>query len=255
MATPGNEFADGAEHEVVKETTTSVFLGEEPKPPVAHPEVIEEPKNEQPVLKDEPKEGKEVLEEDDTPPELVILYPENGARFAEKRLAFEGEVEPGARVFAGDYEADVTDSGHWRIILILSPGGNLASFTAIDSAGRESEAHVKVYLDTEKDGPKDHEFTAYQKYGSCAEELPYDIWYGTGEPGTKVWIGSEYGSNSTVIGEQGNWDLKVKFPEAPCNDEIQVVLETDDGYRKVFEFIRICEEKPEGGGGHEEEPK
>ncbi len=250
MATPGDEVAEGAEETTIKETTTSVVHEEEEKPPVVVDEKEESKEEEEPNKEQE----KEEPEKDTTPPELVILYPEDGAHFTDTHLAFEGEVEPGSKVFAAGYEADVTDDGHWRIVLILSSGGNLATFTALDETGNEAQASVKVYLDkTEEapkeepnDEPKEYEFAAHQKYGSCNEDVPYDVWYGTGDPGTKIWIGSEYGSNSTVIGENGNWDLKVKFPEAPCNDAIKVVLETDDGHRKVYEFIRLCEK--EGGG-------
>lgn len=267
MATPGDEVAEAAEESAIEETTTTSVLHEEEENPPAVVDEKEEPKEEEEPNKDQEKEEPE---KDTTPPELVILYPEDGTHFTETHLAFEGEVEAGSKVFAAGYEADVTDDGHWRIVLILSPGGNLATFTAVDASGNEAQAQVKVYLDKTEETPKEepkeetkeYEFTAHQKYGSCSEDVPYDVWYGTGDPGTKIWIGSEYGSNSTVIGEKGNWDLKVKFPEAPCNDEIKVVLETDDGHRKVYEFIRLCEsDSPYGGeeGGGEdhdgEEPK
>ena len=42
---------------------------------------------------------------------------------------------------------------------------------------------------------------------------------------------------------------KVIFPEAPCNTQITVVLETDTAVRKIFEVARTCEEGP-----HEEPP-
>lgn len=204
---------------------------------------------------DEPEEAK-----DTDPPDLVILHPEDGQHFETREVVFEGKTEPGARVFAGNYEADVDEVGNWRIVLLLTNDGwNKATLSAKDSSGNQSTASVKAYYEAPKEEvppkdeepkeePKDHEFTASQKFGTCAEEPPYDVWYGTGEPGTKIWIGSEYGEGSTTVGEKGSWDLKVKFFEAPCNETIQVVLETDRGHRKVYEFKRICEE---GGGEHD----
>ncbi|MGD2061022.1 MAG: hypothetical protein PVF87_09175 [Acidimicrobiia bacterium] len=205
-------------------------------------------------------------ERDTTPPDLVISHPEDGQHFTESKVVFEGKTEPGARVYAGKYEADVDGEGHWRIVLILSSGGNTATLRALDPAGNESFAKVQVFYDPptvdekpEKDEheegqpteePQSHEFVAHQKYGSCAEDVPYDVWYGTGTPGTKVFIGSEFGTNSTTIGEMGKWDLKVKFPEAPCGETFRVVLETDRGDREVFEFTRICDEAK----GSEESP-
>jgi hypothetical protein len=255
MATPGTDADDVAKEEAIEETTTtSMFHEEEKELPAESEEDTAQPKGEEPKDEEPKEEAKDEPAEHNTPPELVILYPEDGARFTEKHLAFEGEVEPGARVFAGDYEADVTEDGHWRIVLILSDGGNLATITAVDDTGNEAHAQVKVYLDFDdepKDEPKDYEFTANQKYGSCAEDVPYDVWFGTGEPGTTVWVGNDYGSASTVIGEKGGWDLKVFFPEAPCNTQIAVVLETDEGHRKVYEFIRFCDKD----GPADDEPK
>lgn len=165
-------------------------------------------------------------------------------------------------MFAGDYEADVDVEGKWRIVLVLThDGGNHATFKAIDEAGNKATASVKAFYDApdkpkekdetdDKEEPKSYEFSANQKYGSCAEETPYDKWYGKGEPGTGIWIGSEYGSANTEIGESGEWYLKVNFPEAPCGETFEVVLETDEGHRKVYSFTRICEEK--GDAGHDD---
>lgn len=169
----------------------------------------------------------------------MILHPEDGQHFETREVVFEGKTEAGARVFAGKYEADVDELGNWRIVLLLTNDGwNRATLSARDGSGNESTASVEAYYEApEKEAPPEddkpeeesagHDFTASQKFGTCAEEPPYDIWYGTGEPGTKIWIGSEYGEGSTTVGEKGKWDLKVKFFEAPCNETIQVVLETE----------------------------
>lgn len=212
----------------------------------------------------DPDEGVEADElEDEDPPDIVILHPEDGQHFEEKRIAFEGKTEPGAKVFAGKYEADVDGDGNFRIVLILQEGGNLATLKAVDDAGNEATASVKAYYDVPKetsdpgedkpkeaDEPKEEGFTAHQKFGSCGEDLPYDKWYGTGEPGTKIWVVSDFGEGSTTVGENGEWHLRVDFPESPCNDTFGVVLETDKGHRKVYEFTRLCEDDE---SGHEEE--
>ncbi|MDH3462376.1 MAG: hypothetical protein OEM32_01960 [Acidimicrobiia bacterium] len=240
--------ANGGDELSEKETTTTLVVEEErPDEVTDHHEdgdllPVGDWEEEEPT---EAPKGK-APEPDTNPPDLAILYPENNSHFTETHLAFEGTVEPGSKVYAAGYEADVDEEGHWRIVLILSPGGNLATFTAVDAAGNESQAQVKVFLDEaepDKDEePKESEFVAYQKYGSCGEEVPYDIWYGSGTPGTGVWVASDFGSGHTEVDENGKWELKVYFETAPCNDEFAVVVETDDGYRKVFEFIRICEE-------------
>jgi hypothetical protein len=250
MATPSGDVASHPD-EIKKPTTTSTSLKEQEKP-AAIEEVKEEINDEKEPPKEEPKDEPEE-EKDVSAPDLVILFPEDGQHFKEKKVAFEGKTEPGARVFAGKYEADVDDAGNWRIVLILThDGANRAVFVATDEAGNKSEASVKAFYDapetTDKEEPKDvesYEFVAHQQYGSCGEELPYDKFYGKGAPGTKIWIESKYGGGSTVIGESGEWFVKVDFPEAPCGQAFEVVLETNKDHRKVFEFIRICEESGE----------
>lgn len=257
MATPGDDAA--TESEPIEKPTTTTSILEKESPPAT--EVVEEEKHEEEppaeeVKEEEHPEGKDTPQEepkDETPPKIEILYPADGQHFDERAIVFEGTVDdPHARVFAGKYEADVDDEGNWRIVLKLTyDGANHATLVAVDGAGNESSDSVKVYYDApEKEEPKeeekDHAFTANQKWGSCSETPPYDKWYGTGEPGTKIWIESKYGSANTTIGDHGEWYLKVHFPESPCNDTFEVVLETDAGHRKVFEFTRLCEE----GGDH-----
>lgn len=259
MSAPGNDTAHSPEaiNEPIessdtfpeKEEPAKDQPFEEPKDEKPQAEEPKDEKHEEEAPKEEPKDEEPKEEEDTDPPDLIITFPENGQHFSEKRIAFEGKTEPGARVLAGEYEADVDAEGHWRIILILTnKGGNLATFKAIDAAGNYSTASVKAYYDPpteEKDPPKDFEFWAKQKYGSCGENPPYDKFYGMGEPGTKILITSEFGSADTTIGESGEWWLKVFFEEAPCNEAFLVTLTTDAGHEKHFEFIRLCEE---GGG-------
>lgn len=257
MTTPSTDTAHAPEATEEPEATSTTF--HEKEEPFEEPKE-EEPKDEEPKEefhkeeppKDEPKDEEPKEEIDDDPPDLIITFPENGQHFSEKRIAFEGKTEPGASVFAGEYQADVDEEGNWRIILILSKGGNLATFKSFDAAGNYSTASVKAYYDApeeaeEKDPPKDYEFWAKQKYGSCGENPAYDKWYGMGEPGTEISITSEFGSGHTVIPEHGEWHLKVFFEEAPCNEAFLVTLTTSDGHEKHYEFIRLCEE----GGGHD----
>jgi len=255
MGTPENDAAHETPQALDKPTTTSSTFHEKEEPPKQE-EPKEEEHKEEPPKEEEKKE--EVKEEEDTdPPDLVILYPENGQHFEKKEVAFEGKTEPGASVFAGKYEADVDAEGNWRIVLILTHEGvNKAKFTAHDEAGNEATASVEVYYDgpkeeeKPKEEPKEHDFSAHQKYGSCGEDPPYDIWSGTGTPGTEIWIGNEWGSASTTIPESGEWHLKVTFGDMPCGTHT-VVLETNDGDRNVYEFTRVCEEGGEEGGGEE----
>ncbi len=271
------------------------------------------------------REAESKEEADTTPPEIVILHPTEGQVFEQTKVAYEGTTEPGARVFAGDYEAEVDADGGFRIVLILGEGANTTRLVAKDAAGNTSSATVTaiyeppasetskqrgftayqkfhetaegyekffgtanagsqitvttdghgsavttvgdhgewavklpfeakpgtVFLATVRDSEGHSktfevkvlekvvkEFSAFQKYGSCSESPPYDVFFGTGVPGTVVEIGSPYGGGRTVIGEAGGWDMKVVFEGAPIGVTFEVVLETSAGHRMVFPFTR-----------------
>ncbi|MGA7228243.1 MAG: hypothetical protein WBZ45_08550 [Acidimicrobiia bacterium] len=183
---------------------------------------------------------------DTEPPILEITSPEEGAELAEKKITFAGVTEPGARVFAGKYEADVAKSGEWHIVLVLSEGKNTARFIARDPAGNESEASVTVYYavpttitepTTSTTEKQPAEFSAHASYGSCSTTPPFDVYYGTGEPGSLVQITSEYGSGSVEVGENGQWEKKVFFETAPAATTFVVHVSDSYGREANFEFI------------------
>ncbi|MDJ0959071.1 MAG: hypothetical protein QNJ88_00330 [Acidimicrobiia bacterium] len=174
------------------------------------------------------------------PPPIAITSPKDGDRFDVKTIWFEGTTEPGATVAAGRWEADVDADGHWAIKLVLSEGANRATFTATDVAGNQATASVVVYYDPPpppKDDPKEWEFTAHQVYGSCAEDPPYDVFWGTAKPGTVVTISSEYGSGSAEVNGEGEWEVKVYFEEAPKGKVFSVKVKDAFGNKKYFEFV------------------
>lgn len=210
------------------------------EPPKDETEPSEPPKDETDPS-DPPKDEDPPVEDDTTPPPLEILFPENNQHFEDKVLAFEGTTEPGARVFGGAYEADVDAEGNWRIVLILSPGGNLVTFKAKDAAGNVTEEAIKVYLDVPE---VDKEFTAHQKWEVVDGSPAKNKYYGTGTPGTTVWVGSEYGDGSGKINENGEWGFYVEFPTAPCNKSFQVVVENEDN-RREFTMKYVCAEDHE----------
>jgi hypothetical protein len=181
---------------------------------------------------------------DTEPPLLEITSPEEGAEFEEKTITFAGVTEPGARVFAGKYEADVDTEGNWHIVLKLGDGKTVARFVARDAAGNESEASVTVYYltpttTTTKPEPTTTEkelaaFTANQKYETCSDTPPFNVYYGTGEPGSWVDITSDYGSAELVVGENGEWLTdNVYFQEAPPGN---LGVRIADQYGRVVEF-------------------
>ena len=184
---------------------------------------------------------------DTEPPLLEITSPEDGAEFAKKTITFAGVTEPGARVVAGKYEAEVEPSGEWHIVLVLGEGKTVARFIARDAAGNESEASVTVYYVTPTTTPTEPtttttvkelaEFSANSTFGSCSETPPYDVYYGTGEPGSLVQITSEYGSGSLEVGENGEWEKKVFFETAAPGKTFVVLVSDEFGRKASFEFV------------------
>ncbi len=177
---------------------------------------------------------------DVTPPSIEILSPADGQVFEVKTIVFSGVTEPGARVFGGPYEADVDPEGNWSITLILSPGVNSATFVAVDAAGNEASATVSPVYEPPTTTTKPEElaaFKAFFTFGECAEKPPYDVYYGSGQPGSTVKVISEYGSGETVVGPEGEWELRVEFPAAPLGKVFSVKVKDSLGRYQYFEFV------------------
>lgn len=182
-------------------------------------------------------EGTKEKPADTTPPDIVILAPKDGQVFEQSKVAYEGKTEPGARVFAGSYEADVDADGNWRIVLVLSPGANRATFTAMDAAGNTSSAMVSAVYEPPVEKKDVAGFFAENVYGSCVESPPFDVYHGKGEPGSTVFVVSEYGSGQTTVGAEGGWELRVEFPGAPPGKVFAVKVKDSLGRSTIFEFV------------------
>lgn len=189
-----------------------------------------------------PIEEEPPAEEADTePPFLEITSPENGAVSEDEVIRFEGRTEPGAAVTSGPYEATVDADGGWSITLVLSAGGNGATFTARDAAGNESTARITVHYEPPEkpEPPPEVGFTAFSTFGSCSEDPPYDVYYGTAGPEAKVTVTSEYGSGVVFADGKGDWEVKVFFPEAPYGKTFLVTVKDDKGHSKKFEMVSL----------------
>jgi hypothetical protein len=85
------------------------------------------------------------------------------------------------------------------------------------------------------------EFTAHATYGSCESSPPFDVYWGTAKPGSTVSIISEYGSGSVRADNEGDWEVKVLFPEAPKGKAFVVKVKDEFGHKKTFEFVSHAE--------------
>lgn len=211
--------------------------------------------------KTEPEPEQKVEAADTEPPEIVVLSPTNDSKHEDAKLVFEGETEPGATVTAGPYPAEVDDDGHWRIELILSPGANSTTFAATDADGNIGYATVKVWLVEEESDKKDDahdkddnddkpevvdvKFTANQKYGSKDATKPYDVFWGTATPGSKVTISSPYGSATVEVDEKGHWEKKVYFEAAPVGEPFTVTVTAENGSETFSYVVKSAPEKEE----------
>ncbi len=195
--------------------------------------------------KEEEKESTEASVEVD----VSILWPEHDSHHDKANVVFEGNVSAGAQVFAGPYEADVDDDGHWRIELVLSPGANKATITAKDADGNIAEDSITAWLDVEekevekKEEPSTVAFSVNQKYGYCEEPIPYDVFWGTATPNSVVQISSPYGSATVEVGEKGHWEKKVFFETAPRGQAFAVTIAAENG-SKTLEFLAKVIEEP-----------
>ena len=201
---------------------------------------------------------------DETPPEIVILHPEDGQVFEHREVVFEGEAEPGAKVHSGDHEAEVSKEGAWRLVLALEKGENTITVKAKDAAGNVGSDTVTVVYEAPKpkpekpkpeqpkeqpkeeepkeeepieEKPAEWEFSAHQLYGECGENPPFDVFHGTGKPGSVIHIESEYGGGTAEIGEKGGWEIKVIFESAPVGEGFAVHVADEFGNHKLFEFV------------------
>jgi hypothetical protein len=177
-------------------------------------------------------------------PILEIASPKDGEHFDTTSVTFTGITEPGVTLVAsGKFSVPVTSSGEWAIDLVLGPGANGVVFVATDDAGNATQARLTVHYDapvettTTTKAEKGWEFSAFQKYGSCAEPVPYDEFWGTGKPGSTITVSSEFGSGSTTVSESGEYWLRIEFPAAPFGKVFTVKVTDEFGNKKVFEFV------------------
>ena len=185
---------------------------------------------------------------DTTPPLLDVISPSDGEHVDAKFITFSGIAERGAIVTAsGKFPVTLDSDGSWSIDLVLTPGANGVVFRALDGAGNESEVRLTVHLDVEEPSettttvPAEWVFTANQKYGSCSEPVPYDVFTGKAEPGTTVSVTSPHGSGTAAVDGEGNWSVRVEFKTAPYKVEFTVTVKDLAGVSKTFPFVSLYE--------------
>ncbi len=170
---------------------------------------------------------------DTEPPDIVITSPENRQRFEKKEILVRGITEPGATVTYRERVANMADDGKWQIRVLLDSGRNRITVTATDAAGNSAQDTVIVFYIP----PDVAAFAAHAKFGSCELDPPFDVYYGEGEPGSRVFITSKYGNGQTTVNGEGLWEIQVFFHEAPYGEPFLVAATDEFGRSKTFEFV------------------
>jgi len=105
-------------------------------------------------------------------------------------------------------------------------------FSSLPPAGVEFAVTVKINGDvwgtypftSWYEEPEPVAKTANSTYGTCAEDPPYDIYYGTAPEGTSVSISSPYGSGETTANGSGEWSKQVFFTGATIGEPFTVTV-------------------------------
>ena len=94
---------------------------------------------------------------------------------------------------------------------------------------------------TKPEGDGDGEgvaWSAHQVHGVCDDDPPFDVFYGTAQPGSTITVSSGFGGGTTTAGENGEWELRVYFPEAPIGQKIKVWVSSGE-HLDDFWFKRL----------------
>lgn len=92
----------------------------------------------------------------------------------------------------------------------------------------------------EQEAPASHPFTAASAYGSCEEEIPYDIYSGHAAPGATVTLTSPWSATTTAVAdEDGYWAVQVTFETAPVGDPFTVTA-ASGGSQVGLSFVRTA---------------
>lgn len=151
---------------------------------------------------------------------------------------FSGTGTPGMGVVArsefGVEDARVGENGEWWLPIEFS---GLTETTTFPITISTTEGFSGTYWFTYV--AKTHEFSANQKYGSCSENPPYDVFFGSGVPGSVVEVGSAYGSGRMEVGDDGRWEVKVFFESAPLGETFEVSVVDSLRHTAAFSFTRL----------------
>ncbi len=160
---------------------------------------------------------------------------------------YEGTAQPGSKV---KFLSDKIDGG-WDYVYADEAGNFRKVVTFHHTPAGESTVNVTVKsmatgqqknfsFTSYKAGAPAVAFTASQVYETCSEPVPYDVFHGTAQPGSKVKFFADHidgGWTYVLADANGNWEKRVDFPSAPRGQTFQVrVHSVATGEDKYFNF-------------------
>ena len=87
------------------------------------------------------------------------------------------------------------------------------------------------------------EFTADLGSADLAASPMKQYFYGTGTPGSTVWVESTYGYTEVVVGSKGYWEVKLKLYDVPVGTAAGVRV-SNSASANVYEFSLVRREPP-----------
>jgi hypothetical protein len=142
------------------------------------------------------------------------------------KVLLTGTAQPGATVTAtseyGGGHVTAGDKGGWEMWLVLPemPGGATAHIRVTNSA----TDGVYEFDVTKPSAPPTVEFTAAYAEGVVEGNPIWQRYNGTAQPGSVVTATSPYGTNTTTVGENGNWTLRIDMHDVPAGTTFQIKL-------------------------------
>ena len=150
--------------------------------------------------------------------EVAITSPDDGAEILEgNSVLVTGTYSGEVTVHVNGIQA-ATEGSNWSAVVPLEAGWNLVKAKAYVGDVKVAHDAIEVHLGEIIVVP----FTVTQVYGTCAEDPPYETFYGTATPNGKVWIQSPYGEKTVYADAAGNWEATIFFEGVPSGTTFEI---------------------------------
>lgn len=177
---------------------------------------------------------------------FTAIQKENEVSYRPPYSHYKGTATPGTHIDvtsefgSASGEADVNGNWYVKVWFEGIPEGESRTFP-VTVTHRES-GQQQVFEFTGHHPGVTVAFSANQQNGSSPDALPWDVFYGTAEPNTVVRVWADYegwpGWVETVANADGNWEVRVEFPNAPANQPFAVKTMSDfTGEKVYFDFV------------------